>query len=811
MILAASLLAIGIGLAIAHNGPGSVFFIPSLISFAIVIWFFCRQQPRAAVACAAATIFIIGYGLGTHALMPHVTPAHLTSWLPPKGATVLCEGILAARPTVGIERAQLLVDLTHCRDQETPDLMRPVMGRVLLSLPQIAVSLVSGDRIRFLGGLHLIRPYRNPGGDRRFWRRMAYGIVATGWIEDPAFVTQIGTDGSWRIRRWLDRWANQVEERLATITSGADADDLLGVLTAAITGNGAALSPAAWERFRHVGVLHLLVISGFQVGCVGLLLWALSSWIARRSAWMVHHLPTWKLVSAVSVAGVWIYAGFVGADPPVVRAAWMVSAIMLAWMVDRRPDPASAVALAVCCLLAWSPLVLVVPSFQLTFAAVIGIICWWPWCRRKYLPADRREKPWPARAAWTMADSAVVGVAATIGLMPLLAYHFHTTSQMGLLMTMLLGPIVGFLLTPLGLLFALVAPWSAAAATIVGWPLRWLGEGILAMVDWADRGSATWQIGFTPFWWEIVAWYAAWTVPLLWQRRRWRHSLVTVVATCCCLSGWARIGPMIREQPLTITFLDVGQGSAAVIRFPNRAAMMVDGGGVARSPFDIGRWVVAPALHHLQIGRLNSLVLTHPHPDHYGGIPYLAETFAPEVIFTNGAIADADDPLWPGVVARIAAAGVPIRTLTSAAESIVEGEVTIRTLHPGPEGPQIVYGQNNNSLVYLLEYRDIRILLTGDIEREGEEQLLGRGGLPQIDLLQAPHHGSDTSSTAQLLAALRPRIAVISCGRDNRYGFPSPAVLKRLEGVGAQVYRTDLHGAVTVRTDGKHLDVKTYD
>lgn len=693
---------------------------------------------------------------------------------------------------MGLERTRLVVDLTHCRFDDDPAQMRPLRGRVALSLLSPETDLLTGDRVRFLTNLHHPHAYRNPGGDPRFLRQRVEGIDAVGFIADPAWIVRIAAGERQRVPRTFDAWVRRVETSLGAVADG----DALGVLQATITGNGSRISPEGWERFRRVGVIHLLVISGFQVACVGLFFWAVCGWVLRRSAWLVVRCPVWKWCAAGSLAAIWGYALFAGGNIPVVRAALMGSGVLLAVWCDRRRDVASVVALAAIILLCRSPYDLFLPSFQLTFGAVIGLLLWWPWLRRM------------GRHWWL--DGLLATIAATIGVLPILAYHYHTVSQMGLVTNLLLAPFVGFVLTPLGLLFACVAPWWPAAVAWLGLPLRWSAEAILQCVAWADRMSAPWQVAFTPTVIECCGWYLAWCVPLVWRRDVWRRGLGVVAIGCVVWGVGGRLVPFVTTAQLAITVLDVGQGSAAVVRFPNRQVMMVDGGGIAGSPFDIGRWVVAPALHHQQIHRIDRLVLTHPHPDHYGGLAFLAEAFHPGTFVTNGAPADRDDPTWPLIDARIAATQVPRRAMQAGVPPIVEGAVTVTTLHPGPEGPLMVYGQNNNSLVQLIEYGAIRILLAGDIEREGEAQLLGRTAIGPVDLLLVPHHGSRTSSTAALIDQVRPRIAVISCGQQNRYGFPAPEVVQRLEAVGTTIYRTDRDGAVTIRTDGKTVWVETY-
>jgi competence protein ComEC len=220
--------------------------------------------------------------------------------------------------------------------------------------------------------------------------------------------------------------------------------------------------------------------------------------------------------------------------------------------------------------------------------------------------------------------------------------------------------------------------------------------------------------------------------------------------------------------------------------------------------------LIAPFLHARKILRIDSMVLSHPQLDHYGGLAYLAEHFAPREFWWNGMRTDAAG--FARLERALERAGTQRVVLRRGAPPIVRGDVVIDVLHPGvaPLGDL-----NNGSLVVRLRYGSLAVLFSGDIEHEAEREiaasLAGVADGPTMPaastVLKVPHHGSATSSTATLLAAVRPRVAVISAGADNRFGFPARTVLERLSAVGAMVWRTDLDGAIRVESDGDRLTV----
>jgi competence protein ComEC len=253
--------------------------------------------------------------------------------------------------------------------------------------------------------------------------------------------------------------------------------------------------------------------------------------------------------------------------------------------------------------------------------------------------------------------------------------------------------------------------------------------------------------------------------------------------------------------------LDVGQGDAAVVTFPNGRTLLVDAGGVPRGAFDIGDRVVGPALRARRLLRLDHLAVTHPDADHVGGARSIVRDFAPGDVWWGVPVANHQ----PSAILRVEAdrQRAAWRTLQRG-DRLEIGGADVILHHPPPPDWERQRVRNNDSLVMELRYGRVSMLLTGDIDREVEAQLassLAPGGLV---VLKVPHHGSATSSSHALLQTLRPAIALIGVGRGNPYGHPAPWVLGRLHDVGAEVFRTDLDGQIDVVTDGDRIEVETW-
>jgi competence protein ComEC len=258
---------------------------------------------------------------------------------------------------------------------------------------------------------------------------------------------------------------------------------------------------------------------------------------------------------------------------------------------------------------------------------------------------------------------------------------------------------------------------------------------------------------------------------------------------------------------LRVTVLDVGQGDATLVQTPDGRALLVDAGGLpGGARFDIGERVVAPAAWHLGVRRLEAIVVTHGDPDHADGVPSVLEMIPPRELWEGIPVAGHRSLL---AIERGAARRRVGRTRVRAGDAFRFGAVSVEVLHPPPPDWERRRVRNDDSVVLDVRLGAVSIVLTGDISGEIEESLVPRLRPADVRALKVSHHGSATSTSAAFVGALRPRVAIVSCGRGNRFGHPAPVVIDRLESAGSAIYRTDRDGTVTLETDGKTVRVET--
>jgi competence protein ComEC len=461
--------------------------------------------------------------------------------------------------------------------------------------------------------------------------------------------------------------------------------------------------------------------------------------------------------------------------------------LMFATLLDHRAPPLNVIAMVGIAFLLWDPLALTDLGFLLSFGATAGILVAVP----RWLPPGR-----VSRVALPVAGVLAATVAAEIALLPIQASAFHRITIAGLGLNLIAIPAMA--IAQVGGM-AIVAADVAGLSSMAAWAAMPAALGARALIDSAALvdlvPALTWRVASPPA--VITAAYALACGLLAWRRwpraQRLFASCAASAALLMALSSGQRSPP---RGWLGVSMFDVGQGEAIAIRLPSGRSLLVDAGGPA-DRFDIGDRVVVPALLARDAARLDAFVLTHADADHAGGAAAVLADLRPSRVLEGIAPAAAVRP------------GDRIESLRAGVNLLMDG-VLLRVLHPPPPDWERQTVRNDDSLVIELLFGHLSMLFTGDAGEAVEPAIAAQLSPAPIRILKAGHHGSRTSTSQTLVDAARPAAALISAGRGNLYGHPSPAVLSRLHEAGVEIFRTDRDGQIDVISDGRSVEIRTW-
>jgi competence protein ComEC len=765
---------------------------------------------------SAACMLVLGYAyaLWTAVYLPADHVSHRLSPTP-----VTLEGEVLRRAKAGPNRTTLDLSAQVLADETG---VVPISGRVRLTVYDFEPLVQTGDVVR-VRHLRLRRPGgpRNPGAfdyDRYLARR---GIYATGSLSKQGHLEVVRHSSNVLLERF-----SRFKHDLASWIAAAMDEDEAAITTEMALGVRGALPSQVREAFSASGTVHLLSVSGFHVaavyGAVFLLLRFLIKQVRFRLLGRASGGPRpSKLAATGALVVVMAYACLVTldglvdlADPnfPAIRSSIMITTFVFAYLIDRDGDPFNITLLAALLILAVDPLALFGIGFQLSFVGVLTIFyayrCLSPVSmddahEGRSLGSATRFKRW-------LRDVVVVSAFASLGTAPLVLYHFERLPCIAPLANIIVAPFASIAVPS-----ALIASFTTQISPTLGGILLFLTGVIVKSMYGVIRFFAALPfaapyVGAVPLPAVMLAYATLLLLPYsrLYRVARW-GSIGGAVIVAIWLA-WPWLFPAGRGQ-LLVTFLDVGHGDASFIRFPHGTTMLIDGGGSYRDDIDIGARVVAPFLRHTRVRCLDYLVATHPHPDHAKGLGFILGDFRVGQFWDNGAPlrsewyrALRDEAVQRGIYRDAVAEGYTAAVIDGVHLTLLHPSATFQPPMKRRSGRDEV-GQNNRSLVLRLAYGAVSVLFTGDIEEEAESFLLRAGHDLRSTILKVPHHGSRSSSSEPFVRAVGPRVAVFSVPRDSRFGHPHPAVVGRYQAAGARIWRTDAHGALTVRTDGQSV------
>ena len=799
-----------------------------------------RQPRHAGLQVLGLLVLFAGGGLLSHRGWADPPPDHLWRQVSP-GTRLDLEGVVTDLPEGRPGRLRYRLTLTRINPG---DGWRPVRGTVRLGFYGEAAPLAWRDRVR-VRGIRLKRPrnFRNPGRfDYEEFMRLA-GVDATGGTRRAEVFQVLGRQPL----TWAD-WAPALRQQGRDLLEAAVPGPPGALLQALVFGQQAGLPESTREAFRATGLAHLLAVSGLHIGFVAAAVFAL----LYRPVFglLIHFKPEWarfgwarKITALACVVPVLAYMALTGPRLSALRAGILVLVFLLALVLDREKHWLNTLVLAAWLVLLWQPRVLFQAGFQMSFLAVLAIVLLleWvlpraadplerlagvPWYRRWAVPGGP-PATWRTRGVDLLMATFCLSAAAWVATFPVILYHFHRVSPGGLLMNLWAVPLASFLIPATLAVLALGLVFQGVAQVLLV-PLGWLAGGMLTLTEaGATVPGMSLYLPQPP--WPWLVFYAGLVLGwMAWRRRlnraerfplapgqAWR--VRAVLGICAAGVVWGLLFPRpgtADGDRLQVWMLDVGQGESLFIEFPNGKNLLLDGGGYFRDAFDVGTRVVGSFLWSRGIGKIDYLGATHSDQDHIDGVESILDRF--EV----GQLLDRPDALrdrrFSRLRLRALSRGVRPR-LMEPGDTLRVGEVVLRWFHPSAAFRQ-TRGEplparlgNDYSWVIRLEYREVRVLLTGDITEEAERWLVTQGVPLKAQVLKAPHHGSRSSSSPAFLRAVEPRDALISSGPYSVFRHPHREVLARYQAEGIRPWRTDRQGALHLVTDGRRYRIETHE
>jgi competence protein ComEC len=703
----------------------------------------------------------------------------------------------------------------------------------------------SGNRINAVTKLRALDVLHNPGIQSYDLKRD--GIVAVGYSKE---IHAIGKNKNLWI--WIQNRRHLIGKLLDNSLSTEDA----ALHKAIIIGLKGGINREMRDAFSAAGLAHILSISGTHFGLLAFMIFKFIKMIVKclpenSLRRMTLHISPSQIAVLITLPLLAFYALLSGMSTPAVRSLIVIFIYMLAIFLGRRDQWLNSLAIAAFIILLYKPSALFDISFQLSFMAVlsIGYVAESRARERgqgsKVRGQDKRNEHPIKKAFDKIKGAALMTVAAVAGTAPIMALTFKQFPVISPITNLIITPFICFIILPFGfiasscaLIFNMTSiPFNGLIDMVTHFSLQIIK--IFSLIPYSNLHIPNPSfVMIILYYFSLIFMVRASCKKFSVKReddlnrhsheggnpegkaKTWipafagmteiilhsKHTIFRYIPFILIISIYL-ITTSFRGDKLKITFLDVGQGDSSVVELPDKKVMLIDGGMLEP---DMGRAVIASYLWSRGVSGIDYLVLTHPHPDHYGGLIYIMENFRIGEVWLNGRKTAEADTFFQEIKEK----KIYYRVL-SRGDVLETDKYKIYVFHPYDEffadsRRGAFSSENSASMVLKYESDAISALFTGDIETEAEESLTPLGKLLKSDIIKVPHHGGRTSSSAGLIKAVDPQIAVISAGRNNPFNHPHRETIERYKAAGVSIYRTDIDGAVTVVTQDKSFEVQTY-
>ena len=744
------------------------------ICLLLVNWLFFRRK----ISLWLTALLILTLGGLNHSRSVYFGPNHLIRYIHEEADNL--RSLVESVETNPDGRQRIVLN----RVQINQSSLQSCQEKLLLTVKNSQRRYFYGDTLCFNTRLLLPSGRRNPGEfDYRKYLNNHH-IFALAYVDENE--VKVSSSASFSLRHF----ANLVKYRIQDLIDESVAGEPGAILKALLIGVRSEISEQTEQTFIDSGVIHVLAVSGLHVAYVTLVFWVIFGFM---------RLPL-KPKVIMTVLALGFYVLIVDIRPSVFRAVIMASMVLIAKGWERKVNIYNSIAAAALIQTLIDPLQLYDMGFQLSFLAVLSIV--YIYRRLEALLPEKLHsgaisQP-TLRKVWQLF---LVSVAALAGTLPVTIYYFHRVPIISLLSNLVVIPLVGvigalgFAQIILGFIWNGFNLVYGAAESLLIEILRLIIRSI------ASLPGAYFQVPQTSLF-IVLLLYLLLLGILHSDRQRVRRLTLIGALVFGNIFVWKEI---FVPFTLTATFLDIGQGDAILLQLPSRKVILVDTADRTYQR-DYAQLVIYPYLVRNGIRKIDVMILTHPHNDHIGGVPYLLRHVEVGQIWETGI--KAQSGVYREIHWLADSLQVPIKSPVAGDIALISKNCRFYFLHPSERFlAEEARNYNNGSLVFQLKFGENRLLFTGDAEVKAENYLILWGEKLKADLLKVGHHGSNTSSSQPFLDLVQPKVGIISVGSGNKFGHPSDATIEHLIRLGVMVYRTDQDRAIKVRADGKRLAV----
>lgn len=708
---------------------------------------------------------------------------------------VVLTGSLEEMVTYNGKMSKALIELDSILPKEK-NFHKPVHGLVRLSyMGEWPATILPGDQIIVRADIKRPHSFHTPGvfDYSRFLAQK--DIWMTGYIRSPLFIHELTREQS-------DTGQYKYLPEILRTHIGNFLDKSLdpkfsSIYRALLLGDRSRVSPAVLELFKASGTFHILAISGLHIAVIATLLYFIFYWTLSRSEYLLLNFQIRKTVAILTIPVLVGYALLAGMNSPVTRAVIMSSILLIALCTDRKKSPSPLVAAAALIILIFDPLQLFTVSFQLSFAAIIGIIFIFPALQKQILAqqtVDNPQKPFTLFCNYVF-SAFMVSVVATLATAPITISTFNRISTIGPIANLIIEPLICLCCLPAGLLAL---------------PFIWLQPEIAHFL----LHLGTYGISSALYVAEVLTNYSFSSIYL--PRPGIYDILLYLMCIYLCVQGYILKSkkqvlifipalfmmflaihylPSTEKTGAKVSFIDVGQGSATLIE-TGKSAILIDGGGSSFSTRSVGETVIAPFLWSKRIKSLDTVIITHPDADHYNGLGYILKHFSPKRIWVRDF--SGHDQNYINFI-NLAQEKAELVTIPHPGDEIREGDMTLECLAnlKGQHFQNTRSGHSaNTGLILKSCFKEHCFLFPGDINTSMEGFLLEQHIDLKANTLLSAHHGSKTSNSKAFLTAVSPQQTIVSAGQSNKGYFPHQSFLELCNELNIEVLKTSSHGSI---------------